>query len=488
MVSPESKRNESSVDLEKADSSIGDSDLIRRISTEHLDDTAHATDLAEKPQFHRDDDPELQDVEVLGEAAGLGSGIASRVSTRNSQATLAPPDGGLMAWSMCLCAHVVIANTWGVINSFGIFQAYYTDFLGISPSAISWIGAVQNFLGYALAMFSGRMSDAGYFRLTLLIGSVLLVLGGITMSFSHTYWQLMVTQGVLMGLGAGFLCCPIMSVTSTYFSSKRTIAVALVTCGNVTGGLIYPVMARQLLPSVGFGWSIRAITFMQAASLCIVLLVARARVKPDTTAPMVDFSALKESEFSFYTFGMFFAFSGLYVSLYYFSQYSRTAVHPNLSYQDSLNLILIFNGLSLVGRLIPSYLADRVGAVNIMAPTVFAICALTFGWIGVRTTAGIYSWIVVDAMVCGSQMGLFPGGIASLTTDLRKIGVRMGTAFAVCAFSVLVGPPVAGAILSSMAGRYVGVQAYSGALLFVGGCFVSGAKIARTESSEDQNS
>lgn len=114
-----------------------------------------------------------------------------------------------------------------------------------------------------------------------------------------------------------------------------------------------------------------------------------------------------------------------------------------------------------------------------MAPTVFAICALTFGWIGVRTTAGIYSWVVVDAMVCGSQMGLFPGGIASLTTDLRKIGVRMGTAFAVCAFSVLVGPPVAGAILSSMVGRYVGVQAYGGALLFVGGCFVSGAKIAR---------
>lgn len=101
MVSPESNRNESSVDLEKADSSIGDSDLIRRISTEHLDDTAHATDLAEKRQLHRDDDPELQDVEVLGEAAGLGSGIARRVSTRNSQATLAPPDGGLMAWSMC---------------------------------------------------------------------------------------------------------------------------------------------------------------------------------------------------------------------------------------------------------------------------------------------------------------------------------------------------------------------------------------------------
>lgn len=149
------------------------------------------------------------------------------------------------------------------MNSFGVFQAYYTDYLKITPSEISWIGAIQNFLGYFLSTLSGRLSDAGHFRLSLSIGTGLLILGSFTMSFSTKYWQLMLTQGVTMGLAAGFLCCPMMSVTGTYFSKNRSLVLGIITCGNVTGGLIYPAMARQLLPAVGFGWALRAIAFIQ---------------------------------------------------------------------------------------------------------------------------------------------------------------------------------------------------------------------------------
>lgn len=192
------------------------------------------------------------------------------------------------------------------MNSFGVFQAYYTDYLKITPSEISWIGAIQNFLGYFLSTLSGRLSDAGHFRLSLSIGTGLLILGSFTMSFSTKYWQLMLTQGVTMGLAAGFLCCPMMSVTGTYFSKNRSLVLGIITCGNVTGGLIYPAMARQLLPAVGFGWALRAIAFIQAATMIAVTFIARARVKPNTTGPMLELSAFKEPEFSFYTFGMFF--------------------------------------------------------------------------------------------------------------------------------------------------------------------------------------
>lgn len=41
-----------------------------------------------------------------------------------------PPDGGFPAWSQALLAHLAIFNTWGFINSFGIFQTYYTTALG----------------------------------------------------------------------------------------------------------------------------------------------------------------------------------------------------------------------------------------------------------------------------------------------------------------------------------------------------------------------
>jgi hypothetical protein len=50
------------------------------------------------------------------------------------------------------------------MNSFGVFQTYYVDFLGCSESDISWIGSIQVFLTFFIGTFTGRLIDAGYFR------------------------------------------------------------------------------------------------------------------------------------------------------------------------------------------------------------------------------------------------------------------------------------------------------------------------------------
>lgn len=192
------------------------------------------------------------------------------------------------------------------MNSFGIFQAYYTDYLKISAFQISWIGATQSFLGLFVAIISGQLSDAGHFRFTLFLGTGLLLLGAFSMSFSTSYWQLMLSQGVTIGIGTGIIVCPIMAVASTYFSTKKTLAMGVITAGNAVGGLIYPAMARQLLPTVGFGWAIRAIAFVQAATMIFVLLVARARVQPRKESSIFVFTASLDVDFTFYLFGAFF--------------------------------------------------------------------------------------------------------------------------------------------------------------------------------------
>lgn len=64
---------------------------------------------------------------------------------------LEPPDGGLKAWTQAVMGHLVAFNTCGYIASFGVFQAYYQSALGVSPSAISWVGSVQIFLIFSSA-------------------------------------------------------------------------------------------------------------------------------------------------------------------------------------------------------------------------------------------------------------------------------------------------------------------------------------------------
>lgn len=49
--------------------------------------------------------------------------VLTRTSTKSSWKDPGPPpDGGLKAWLQVACAHLVIMCTWGLINSFGVFQ------------------------------------------------------------------------------------------------------------------------------------------------------------------------------------------------------------------------------------------------------------------------------------------------------------------------------------------------------------------------------
>lgn len=197
-------------------------------------------------------------------------------------------------------------NTWGFINSFGIFQTYYTTFLKRDPSDISWIGSIQVFLSFFIGAFVGRYIDSGHLRLLLSCGTVLVLIGIFTASLSTQYWQLFLSQGICCGLGNGFLVTPAVSVTSTYFDKRRSLAIGIATCGSVTGALVFNAMARQLLPIVGFGWTMRAIGFVQAATLLFVVVCMKTRLPPTKSGRLVEWVAFKQLDYTFFTIGMFF--------------------------------------------------------------------------------------------------------------------------------------------------------------------------------------
>ena len=205
-----------------------------------------------------------------------------------------------------IAGHLVVLNSWGYISSFGVFQTYYASTLGRSPSDISWIGSVQIFLLFFIGVLTGRLTDGGYFRQVMLIGIVFQALGLFTTSVATQYWQVFLAQGVCMGLGNGCLFCPSLAVVSTYFRKRRALAIGIMASGTGTGGLVFPSIARQLLPMVGFGWTVRTIGFIQIATLAAVFFVLRPRLPPRRTGPFLELSAFKELEYTFYACASFF--------------------------------------------------------------------------------------------------------------------------------------------------------------------------------------
>lgn len=114
-----------------------------------------------------------------------------------------PPNGGINSYLKVLGCFFICFITLGVASTFGSYQAYYETTLlpSYSSSAISWIGGTQLFLLSFIGTLSGAFYDRGYFRGVLLAGLTLIVLGFFMLSLSREYWQIMLTQGVCIGLG-----------------------------------------------------------------------------------------------------------------------------------------------------------------------------------------------------------------------------------------------------------------------------------------------
>ena len=284
-------------------------DVIRPLSSQERAEASRANEKA--------------GVRTAEQLAGAISNVISRASTcmttRSWVEPSPPPDGGLHAWTQVAMGWLVVFTTWGYVNSFGSFQTAYTGTLPQTASTISWIGSVQVWLTFFVGAFSGRMLDAGHFLPTFVVGAVFQVVGIFLMSISTQYWQLMLTQGILTGIGCGIFFCPSMALVATYFSKRRGIAVGLVTTGNSAGGLVYPVVVRQLLPTIGFAWTTRVLGFINLGCLLLVGTLMRPRLPPRNSGPFINLAAFREPVFVSLVGGMVFMMWGLYYTFYYVS-------------------------------------------------------------------------------------------------------------------------------------------------------------------------
>ena len=227
------------------------------------------------------------------------------------------PDGGFQAWAQALMAHLVQFNSWGYINSFGLFQSYYANVLDASPSAISWLGSVQICLIFFIGAFAGRATDAGHFRKVLVLGSLLQILGVFMTSLSTKYWQFFLAQGICTGIGDGLVFCPTIALLATYFAKNRSIAIAINASGAGTGGIVFPLIAQQLLPKIGFGWTLRVMGFVILFNAAIAMTLARTRLPPKKLGPHVEWAAFKEVPYTLFCLGAFFSYWAIFFAFYY---------------------------------------------------------------------------------------------------------------------------------------------------------------------------
>ncbi|KAL4894336.1 major facilitator superfamily domain-containing protein [Aspergillus ambiguus] len=425
-------------------------------------------------------DKDLTKTPTHGSNVGaLASRTLSLVRTRESGKDVGPPpDGGFKAWSQVALGHFVIFNTWGYINSFGVFQNYYTESLGRPPSDISWVGSIQIFLLFFVGTFSGRATDAGYFKAVLTTGALLELFCIFMTSLSTQYWQLFLAQGIGQGLGCGLMFCPTIALIPTYFTKKRAIAMGLVASGSATGGLVFPAVVMRLLPRVGYGWTMRTLGFISLGTLIPCLLFLKQRLPPRRSGPLVELSAFKELPYLCFATGMFLNFWGIYVSFFYIGSFARNII--GVSQATSIDVLLVMNGVGFVGRLIPNLMADLyTGPLNMLIPFSLGTGVVAYCWAAVHDLRGLYIFSAFYGLFAAGIQSLFPATLSTLTTDLKKTGVRMGMVLSVVAVAALIGSPIAGALIQRDDGEYLYAQMFMGSAVLAATITLTGARLLK---------
>lgn len=140
------------------------------------------------------------------------------------------------------------------------------------------------------------------------------------------------------------------------------------------------------------------------------------------------------------------------------------------------SLILIINGVGVAGRLLPAILASKLGPLNLMIPLTFLPALILFCWASVHTQASLLLFDIFYGFLMASGQGMLPPSLGSLTKDPSKMGVRFGMVFSICGFALLIGQPLAGALIEAHGGGYLYAQMYSGAAMMMGVIFMTAAR------------
>lgn len=160
----------------------------------------------------------------------------------------------------------------------------------------------------------------------------------------------------------------------------------------------------------------------------------------------------------------------------YITSYSlaKDIANPNLSFY----LLAIINAASIFGRIVPNFVADISGPLNICGPFVLFCGIIAFCWTSVSSIGQIIVFCLFYGFFSGTFVSITGPSIASLSTDLSLVGTHMGMSFAAASLGLLVGNPVAGVLLDSYG--WIGPAMFCGATNVLAGICVVLARVSKT--------
>jgi MFS family permease len=175
------------------------------------------------------------------------------------------------AWLVAAVAFVALIGAAGFRAAPGVLMVPLQDEFGWSRATLSSAVAVNLVLFGLTAPFAAALMDRFGIRRVTSTALVLIAAGSGLTVFVRASWQLLLTWGVLVGLGTGSMALVFAAtVAQRWFVQRRGLVMGILTAGSATGQLVFlPVVA---VVADHTGWRVASLV-IAAAALCVVPLV-----------------------------------------------------------------------------------------------------------------------------------------------------------------------------------------------------------------------
>lgn len=274
-----------------------------------------------------------------------------------------------------------------------------------------------------------------------------------------------------------------MAATGQYFRKRRGAALGVAVAGSSLGGVLFPIALNRMFanPSLGFGWTIRIVGFWILALLIISCPLIRARLPP-RKGSLILLKAFKELPYDLICFASFLMLFGTFTPIFFLPEF---ATQQGMSQQLAYYTLAILNASSLFGRLIPGYLADHLGRLNMYCAAGIITGIMAICWQEASGNAGIIVFAAIYGFFSGSIVSLQTTCIATVPRNPQDIGTYLGMGMFISSFATLAGPPLNGLLVSNY-GTFDQAATMSGIIVLAGGFLIIGVKAAMAWTEPDK--
>ncbi|XP_066956739.1 uncharacterized protein [Macrobrachium rosenbergii] len=168
------------------------------------------------------------------------------------------PDGG-WGWVIVAASFMVHCIADGVTMSFGVLFVELLNYFSVGKSLTSWVGSLFMAIPLLAGPLASILTDRYGCRTVTICGAVVACFGFFVSAFVNTFPLLLLTVGIVTGLGLAVCYVAAIVIVAFYFERKRSLATGIAVAGSGIGTFLFAPLIQYLVDY--WGWR-----------LCLIIL------------------------------------------------------------------------------------------------------------------------------------------------------------------------------------------------------------------------